>query len=108
MAYTNTPLVLNGYLRLSTPIAVGSRTWFAWLATTSCFCYTPVTSIYRLTVRKEKRRNTFYWYAYLKVDRKLHNAYVGPSTALTLQRLEAVTAKLLRQLYATPSPFQPE
>ena len=110
MAYTDTPLVLHNRLRLpnSTPVAVGSRAWFAWLATASSFCYTPTTSIYRLTVRKEKRRNTFYWYAYLKVDSKLHNAYLGPSTRLTVQCLEAVTTKLLRQIYASPSPIQPE
>lgn len=110
MAYTDTPLVLHHRLRLpnATTIAVESPAWFAWLATASSFCYTPPTSIYRLTLRKEKRRNTFYWYAYLKVDSKLHNAYVGPSTALTVHRLEAVTTLLLRQLYVTPSPFHPE
>lgn len=39
--------------------------------------------LYRLTLRKEKRRNSWYWFAYLKVDTKLHNAYLGRSEALT-------------------------
>jgi hypothetical protein len=110
MAYQGTPIVRHNTLRLpaTSPIAVGSRAWFAWLATASSFCYMHDPSTYRLTLRKEKRRNTFYWYAYLKVDSKLHNAYVGSSPALTAQRLEAVAIKLVRQLYATPSSIQPE
>lgn len=99
MAYSGTPLVLHHALHLpgTSPIAVESPAWFAWLATASCFSYKPASSIYRLTVRKEKRRNTFYWYAYLKVDSKLHNAYVGPSPALTRQRLDAVAIQLQRK-----------
>jgi len=106
MAYTGTPLVLHHALHLpgTSPIPVGSSAWFAWLATASCFSYKPEASIYHLTMRKEKRRNTFYWYAYLKVDSKLHNAYVGLSPTLSAQRLEAVSAKLLRKLYSTLSP----
>ena len=62
------------------------------------WCY-----IARLTVREEKRRNTFYWYAYRKIDRKLHNAYVGPSLALTAQHLVEVSANVLRKVYANPA-----
>jgi len=109
MGYKGTPVVLHNYLCLpnATPIAVGSQAWFAWLAIASSFYYMHP-STYRLSVRKEKRRNTSYWYAYLKVDSKLHNAYLGLAPALTAQRLETVTQLLLHRYYATRSPIQPE
>jgi hypothetical protein len=101
MAYTGTPLVQQHtlYLPGTSPIAVGCPAWFTWLTTAVCFSYKPEASIYRLTVRKEKRRNTFYWYAYLKVDSKLHNVYLGPSCALTRHRLEEAATQLQRKVH---------
>ena len=105
MAYAGTPLVLHRtlYLPATAPIAVGSPAWFAWLEGADCFSCKPQASTYRLTVRKEKRRNTFYWSAYLKIDRKLHNAYVGPALAITAQRLEKVSTNLLQKVYINPA-----
>ena len=101
MAYTGTPVVRNQLLLLLDPpqrIRVGSGAWWAWLETTDCFSYAPAHTFYRLTVRKEKRRRGDYWYAYLKNDSKLHNAYVGRSAALTSERLEQVMQKLLEKV----------
>lgn len=94
------PVLRGDWLHLSNQasIEVDSAAWFAWLAQANRFCYRPTTSIYRLTLRKEKRRHGFYWYAYLKNDRKLHNAYVGRTLDLTMHRLQLVFARLMEKV----------
>ena len=52
----------------------------------------------RVTLRKEKRRQQFYWYAYLKKDRKLHNMYVGKTDTLTVARLQEVSEALMAKV----------
>jgi hypothetical protein len=106
MAHTTTPVVRNQRLWLPkhpvTPsrIQLGSAAWFAWLASARVFSYVGQNPLYRLTVRKEKRRHGWYWYAYLKVDRKLHNAYVGRSPEVTSGRLAQVAHQLQQKVYA--------
>jgi hypothetical protein len=97
MPQTDMPVLRNGYLYLvnQPPIAVDTAAWFAWLTQANRFCYRPVTSTYRVTLRKEKRRHGCYWYAYLKNDRKLHNAYAGRTPDLTRQRLQQVFSSLM-------------
>lgn len=97
MPYRGTPVVRdNLLLRQGVPsLMVGTPAWFAWLEEVDCFCYLSSHSSYRLTIRKEKRRNSFYWYAYLKVDRKLHNAYLGQARALTEEKLAWALRHLL-------------
>lgn len=46
------------------------------------------------TLRKEKRRNTNYWYAYRKFAGKLFKAYVGISDMITEEKLLAIARKL--------------
>jgi hypothetical protein len=100
MPQTDMPVLRGDWLRLSNQasIEVDSAAWFAWLALANRFCYWPSASIYRLTIRKEKRRHGFYWYAYLKNDRKLHNAYVGRTLDLTMHRLQLVFARLMEKV----------
>ena len=78
MAQTGTPVVRADYLHVTgcQPLPVGSDEWFTWLQTARLFSY-QASHGDRLTLRKEKRRRGDYWYAYLKRDRKLHNAYAG-------------------------------
>jgi LuxR family transcriptional regulator, maltose regulon positive regulatory protein len=97
MAQTGTPVVRDGYLYVAgcRPLPVGSAAWFTWLQTARLFSY-QASQGDRLTLRKEKRRQGDYWYAYLKRNRKLHNAYAGRSAALTPERLASLLA-LLRQ-----------
>lgn len=103
MAYTGTPVVRNHMLLLlddpPQPIQLDSPAWWAWLETATAFSYLPPRSLYALTLRKEKRRHRWYWYAYLKVDSKLHNAYVGRSTDLTTARLQQVMHTLLEKMH---------
>lgn len=100
MPQTDMPVLRAGWLLLvdHPSIEVDSEAWFAWLRQANRFCYWPTTSTFRLTVRKEKRRHADYWYAYLKNARKLHNAYVGRSEAVTEERLRQILAHLLHKV----------
>jgi LuxR family maltose regulon positive regulatory protein len=101
MAYKGTPVVRNHMLLLDDPpqrIQLDSPAWWAWLETAAAFNYMPPHSYYSLTLRKEKRRQCWYWYAYLKVDSKLHNAYVGRSADLTAARLQQLMQTLLEKI----------
>jgi hypothetical protein len=96
MPYKKMPRIRQDLLHLPnrSPIRVGSRDWFAWLQQISAFCYQLPHTADRFTLRKEKRRQRFYWYAYIKRDRKLHNAYVGKTEMMTAARLQQVCGTL--------------
>ena len=111
MAYTGTPVVRNDRLSLPdgcTPIGVGTEGWFCWLHTATHFSYRLPQSAYSLTLRKEKRKQHDYWYAYLKDDSKLHNAYVGRSPTLTAAHLAAVAQHLLTKVRQAHRATQPQ
>lgn len=100
MPQTDMPVLRHGRLHLADhpSIAVDTEAWFTWLSQANRFCYWPSTSNFRLTVRKEKRRRAYYWYAYLKYASKLHNAYVGRNEAVTSDRLQQVLANLMHKV----------
>ncbi len=105
MAYAGKPVVHNQLLWLSgsaTDIQMDTPAWFLWLQTATSFSY-PLgrPTYYSLTLRQEKRRRDFYWYAYLKTDSKLHNSYVGVSATLTAQKLDNVAKQLLDKVRQT-------
>jgi hypothetical protein len=90
MPYQQMPWVRQGQLVLAngTRIVLDTPAWFAWLNQVSSFCYSGSHPWLRLTVRREKRRQQTYWYAYCKIDSKLHNIYLGKQEHLTKARLE--------------------
>jgi hypothetical protein len=96
MPYNDMPWIRHDVLRLPhrSPIRVGSQDWFDWLQQISAFCYQLPHTADRFTLRKEKRRQRFYWYAYIKRDCKLHNAYVGKTETMTAARLHRVCQTL--------------
>jgi hypothetical protein len=100
MAYQDTPSVQAGYLLLpdGTRLALDSPAWVSWLEQAQRFSYASPATPYRFTLRREKRRHTWYWYAYLKYDAKLHNTYVGPSATLTTATLDAAGRRLAQQV----------
>ena len=83
---------------------VGSAAWFAWLEKATQFRYHTTQQIhvtqnhYRsmrpISVRKEKRRQGFFWCAYLRTNGRLHKRYVGRSQALTVDKLDEIAAVL--------------
>ena len=90
MPYQQMPWVRQGQVVLTTGqrIVLDTPAWFAWLGQISSFCYSGSHPWLRLTVRREKRRQQSYWYAYSKIDGKLHNIYLGKQDTLTQTRLE--------------------
>jgi LuxR family maltose regulon positive regulatory protein len=81
---------------------VGSADWFTWLETATTFRYftdqqTRVASgyaraMYPISVRKEKRRRQFIWYAYRRSNGQLYKQYVGKTAMLTVGRLDEIAA----------------
>ena len=99
MTYRSTPIVRHNTLHdPQRQLSLDSPAWFAWLEKATRFYYIAQYPAYRLTVRKEKRRQTAYWFAYVKRDGKLHNAYLGKSATLTQQKLEAVAVRLNQEV----------
>ena len=86
---------------------LGSRAWFAWLETATTFRYfssqrllvahTYYRALRPISLRKEKRRQTSLWYAYLRSHGCLHKRYVGKSIALTEARLDEIATVLNQQ-----------
>jgi hypothetical protein len=91
MANSNTLLVKDGFLYPGSGRRIRLETvaWFTWLASATLFSY-PAATGFCLTLRREKRRNSFYWFAYLKKGGNLHKKHVGRSAALTIARLDEV------------------
>jgi LuxR family maltose regulon positive regulatory protein len=83
---------------------VESPAWFDWLQSATAFRYHSQRrhNFYRgngplfspISVRKEKRRRGFLWYAYLRSYGILYKRYVGKSEALTIARLEEIALAL--------------
>ncbi len=88
--------------------ALDSPAWFAWLAQAHHFRYhaTVQVSVHRgyclparpISVRKEKRRHGYFWYAYLRSHQMLHKRYLGKSAMLTAAKLDEI-ATILNQLW---------
>lgn len=86
-------------------VLLDTPAWLVWLehpATTS-FAF-PVHNREQgwiegfMTVRKERRqRGTVYWTAYWRVRGRLRKAYLGPATAVTATRLQAIGTVWLAQ-----------
>ena len=95
-------LYLNGATTAS--CYVGSADWFAWLKTATTFRYFTdqqtrigpgyTRAMHPISVRKEKRRQQFIWYAYRRSHGQLYKQYVGNTAALTVARLDEIAAWL--------------
>src|SRR5260370_33048075 len=73
-------------------IVVGSAAWYTWLENHSTFRFDHPSSSF--TARKEQRSGGWYWYAYRRHAGRLHTAYLGRSTELSVTRLEVIAAEL--------------
>jgi LuxR family maltose regulon positive regulatory protein len=81
----STATIIGRYLYSDVPgIAVGSPEWFEWLEAGRSFYFSGERSF---TARCEKRRNTFYWYAFKKINGKLRKVYMGVASDLTYDHL---------------------
>lgn len=102
----NIPMVRAAILELAegtvSSIHLDTPAWFEWLdaPTTTRFSYAlhNRTRGYIdgfMTVRKEQRqRGGAYWSVYRRQGSRVRKVYVGPSTALTCQRLDQIATQL--------------
>ncbi len=76
-------------------IQVGSAEWYVWLneATTRSFAYRSSRGF--LTVRRERRGSTLYWYAYRTRNGQLHKAYLGKTELIALRLNHGKQARVI-------------
>ncbi|GAC1405137.1 MAG: hypothetical protein NVSMB49_24240 [Ktedonobacteraceae bacterium] len=110
------PLVIDESLRLlnatgdeQNVLPLGSADWYRWLADERNRSFSFKSSQGHFTARRERQRNTWYWYAYRKRNGKLHKLYLGKPEELTQARLEAVAHTLTHKTALTSDTLvQPE
>ena len=101
-------LFLNAHSDAPHLCDVDSPEWFDWLHSANHFGYQTSRRIHvihdftrpmrPISVRKEKRRRGFLWYANLRVHGTLYKRYVGRSSALTIERLDQI-ASILNEIW---------
>ena len=82
-------IVCEGLLLLKEtqmPIQIESQEWTRWLTTHNQFLYTG--EAIQFSARKERRRNTQYWYAYKRIKGVLVKRYLGKNNQLTHRILD--------------------
>lgn len=78
-------------------VEVGTSDWWNWLESDEAksFRFETDHGVKSYTARKETIQSKgYFWYAYKKVDKRLHKSYIGKTAELTLERLEAVAGSL--------------
>src|ERR1051326_136366 len=76
-------------------LVVGTPAWYNWLTTATTFAF--IGDFGTFTARKERagnKRGGWYWKAYRTQHGKRSSHYLGPSEALTPERLNAVAQAL--------------
>lgn len=78
-------------------LEVGLASWWDWLESEDAksFRFETDHGCKSYTARKEAIKTGVFWYAYKKIESKLHKSYIGKSDELSLERLESVAYKLL-------------
>lgn len=82
-------------------IKADSAAWFEWLRHPQHSSFSYQTSAATITVRRERKRNGWYWYAYRAVDGKLRKVYLGKTDDLTMGHLREATVALLGETAPT-------
>jgi hypothetical protein len=75
----------------------GSQEWFIWLASLGYFHFKGKAGHFMARHEEKKQDNApayFNWYAYRKVNGRLHKLYLGRTNDLTMEQLEHVARNL--------------
>jgi LuxR family maltose regulon positive regulatory protein len=83
-------------------VQLDSAAWFAWLAATTTIRFSyPLFDpqvgyiVGGMTVRKERRqRGGSYWSAYRRLGGQVRKVYIGSSSAVTSEQLQAIACRL--------------
>lgn len=96
MGKATKPTVQDGILWIhgeeTASIPIESPQWNGWLIHHKHFKFQGNAG--HFTAQRETRQGSDYWYAYRRRNGKLHKAYLGKSTEVTLVRLEEAAASL--------------
>jgi len=113
MAGHRLPVVSENHLLLPdegegqpTSIAVESEAWYHWLAAEQNQSFAFRHALGTFTMRRERKRQGWYWYAYRKQEGSLRKAYLGKTEELTLVRLNQVAATIAAR--SSHDPLYPE
>lgn len=91
----NTPVMESGVLYTNdentSGIRIDTPAWYAWTLDNDAFYYKSVRVGFSL--RKERQRNGFFWYAYKRIGGRLVKRYVGMD--ITWEVLEEIAAVFL-------------
>ncbi|HVB21577.1 MAG TPA: LuxR C-terminal-related transcriptional regulator [Ktedonobacteraceae bacterium] len=100
-----TPKVQDGVLfqdkmpSTDATIVVGTTVWYSWLECQSSFRFACLEGTF--TARKERRADSWYWYAYRRQKGRLHTVYMGKSDDLTLIRLSEIAQLMTLECAST-------
>jgi predicted ATPase/DNA-binding CsgD family transcriptional regulator len=75
-------------------VIVESDAWYAWLRSEAARSFTLKHHLGTFTVRRERKRNGWYWYMYRKRQGKLYKAYVGKAEEISHERLFTVVEEI--------------
>ena len=79
---------LNYHTRTGTASEmIGSSDYFKWLEGDGNTSFNVEAALWDYTIRREKRRNKYYWYAFKKHNDILYKVYCGQSDKLTKEAL---------------------
>src|ERR1700694_1435915 len=97
LAWSSSHYVYELYERqMSEPLNIvpDSNFWFTWLTKVPSFAFHGKTGSF--TARKEiMQRGDCYWYAYLRIGKKLAKKYLGKPSEMTVACLEHVAGALI-------------
>lgn len=81
-------LILNPSKLDSDHVFIGGKMWAHWLTLCQPFYYYDIEKSF--SVRPEKRWRGVFWYAYKRINGKLHNLYIGAAEDVTYKRLREI------------------
>lgn len=88
---------LDGVGDQPVPIVVGTDAWYTWLMDQHIQSFSFRHPLGTFTARRERKRQSWYWYAYRKRAGRLRKVYLGKTEDLTLERLNAAATFLNSQ-----------
>ena len=95
-------VIRKNSLSLAPEIIDMRQRWEAWLSTTTSFAFEDRQGNHSTIRRERLQRGETYWYAYRSIQGHTRKRYLGKTSGLTLEKLEAVSALFVEQQNGVP------
>lgn len=95
-------VIRKNSLSLAPEIIDMRQRWEAWLSTTTSFAFEDRQGNHSTIRRERLQRGETYWYAYRSIQGHTRKRYLGKTSSLTLEKLEAVSALFVEQQNGVP------